>query len=419
MNNSIVKGYVINIGLTSCRLFSVLDDSTLKEGPVTSYEISDPSADHYLDGIIEHVKSKVLPHIKSNPKILQKVFVDAKFSEVFKSEMEEKDFIRRFYNETNLYFNVLTQRQTEENLIRLFGEIPNDTVVINIDSRGVDVLEIKSTECIMHRLPIRLDAIDPLLEKKKIGEKWNEQQIDTIKNYIKRNISKQLKNINAQNAIIIKEELSFMSNNGYPLEKDANNIYYILADAYKKTNREKVFSIDFRERLKERYNEETEINRFYGFKRGHIILETLFDVIGIKKIIPSNQHSIHGSIHAYVFNVVISGSTKDGRIAYMIDANKIIKNLGATVLSPTFEGKDWNAITPDSDYNHLKAIDDCDVLFICNKDHYVGVSTQCEIYYAYARRKTIAFWNEPGAKERFSFIPHEHWEFVQTLTSTK
>lgn len=411
-------GYVINIGLTSCRLFTVLNDTTLKEGPVTSYSIADPSATGYLDGIIKHVKSIVLPHIESNPQILIKVFVDTMFSDVFNSPAEEKDFIRRFYEETNLYFNILSREQMEINLNKLFGEVKAGTIIVNIDSRGVDVLEIQEKESIIHRLPIRLDAVDPVLKRKKIGEIWDEQQISIIKDFIKSKINKQLKGIKAEKAIIIKDELSFMQDIGYPLIDSSSVSPYISVNDYKKANREKLFSVDYLSILSNKYQDKSTVNRFYGFKRGHLILETIIDAVGVSMIFPSNQHSVHGDINAYIFKVVLSGSTNQHRIAYMVEANTIMKGLGATVLSPSFIGENWSSITTDSDYEHLKAIDNCDVLFICNKDQYVGESTKCEIYYAYGRRKTIAFWNQPDNEERFSFIPHEHWEYINSLVNS-
>lgn len=74
-------------------------------------------------------------------------------------------------------------------------------------------------------------------------------------------------------------------------------------------------------------------------------------------------------------------------------------------------------ITTASDYRHLRAIDDCDILFICNKDGYIGESTACEIYYASALRKTIVFWAEPDKDDskRLYCIPHEHWNNIKII----
>jgi len=92
---------------------------------------------------------------------------------------------------------------------------------------------------------------------------------------------------------------------------------------------------------------------------------------------------------------------------------------GTKITSPLFtaKGKLAKSISPDTEYDHLKAIDDCDVLFICNGDDngYLGDSTKCQIYYAYAQKKTIAFWREPSENERISFIPSEDWGTIENL----
>jgi nucleoside 2-deoxyribosyltransferase len=104
----------------------------------------------------------------------------------------------------------------------------------------------------------------------------------------------------------------------------------------------------------------------------------------------------------------------------MFQAQKIMEQIGATVLSPSVTSDRTLAkeITADTEYEHLKAIDDCDVLFICNNrdDGYLGESTKCHIYYAYAQKKTIAFWREPLADKQLSFIPHEYWEPIKEFS---
>lgn len=90
--------------------------------------------------------------------------------------------------------------------------------------------------------------------------------------------------------------------------------------------------------------------------------------------------------------------------------------MGAVVLSPHLsDTKQFDPITRESDYAHLKAIDDCDILFICNKDGYIGETTACEIYYASALRKTIVFWREPEDNNRLKCIPHEHWNNIKIV----
>lgn len=139
MNKIIDIGYLINIGISTCRLFKVHNDESLKEDRVISYGIL-PEDVGYFDELIKIVQSivKTIPH-----NFLVKVIVDTKFSELFSNETELKEFVRNFYVKTNLYFNILTQKQTEKNLYKLFGKIAEETGIINIGGRYVDIISEK------------------------------------------------------------------------------------------------------------------------------------------------------------------------------------------------------------------------------------------------------------------------------------
>ena len=114
-------GYLINVGVTTCRLFGVREDESLKELSVNSYGIL-PENEGYFEEIINQINERIVKTINSDA-FLIKVIVDSKFADLFESEIELKEFIREFYVQTNLYFNILTQDQTERNLEKLFGEI--------------------------------------------------------------------------------------------------------------------------------------------------------------------------------------------------------------------------------------------------------------------------------------------------------
>lgn len=113
-------GYLINVGVTTCRLFGVREDESLKELSVNSYGIL-PENEGYFEEIINQINERIVKTINSDA-FLIKVIVDSKFADLFESEIELKEFIREFYVQTNLYFNILTQDQTERNLEKLFGE---------------------------------------------------------------------------------------------------------------------------------------------------------------------------------------------------------------------------------------------------------------------------------------------------------
>lgn len=417
-------GYCINIGTTSCRLFEVLNNKTLKETVVSTYDVNDPEDDDYLDGIIAHVKKELLPRMQGNPAhLLQKVFVDSDFADIFSQHHDQtlqKDFTRKFYEETNLYFNVLSKTQTEENLKRLFHELPNRTAIINVGARGVDILRYDDGKFHMHSIEITLADIMEYARLKNFPEVWTEPTVDTIKDYIRGRIGHQLDDVKVDNSIIIKGELEFMQNLGYPLKMETGQLS-LTQRVYKQANREKLFFTDYLATLKSQHGDDTAVRRLHGFKFGHLLIETMLDAMRNKRVLPKNDLSIHGNhINAYIFNVVISGSTHGGREMYMLEAHDIVQKMEANVLSPPIiDGKLSETITADTEYAHLKAIDECDVLFICNRaeNGYIGESTKCEIYYAYALRKTIAFWHEPPADKRLSFIPHEHWGAIRSLVA--
>ena len=405
-----VIGYFINFGVTTCRLFEIQKrEKILKERKTISYDISDTHNSNYLKGIIQHVKNEIFPIINTEKnQFFLKAFADACFSEVFASESKRNDFIMDFYTETHLYFNILSQKQTEENLKRLFNKIESGTAIVNIGSQYIDILVKKGKRFEMHNLKFSLNSVSRYISKHAILEKWNEKNIIQIKEYIYKQIKDDISKIKAKNVVIIKDELKFMKELGYPLRfEDGGNC--ISFEDYKKANRDFMFCVDYRNEVDLNYTDRAISNRMYGFKIGHIVLEKIFECIGTEIIIPSDELSIHGSLNAYIFNIAISGSTSDERANYMIEAHRIMTEMGATVLSPRIVNGKLSKQSSETDIKHANAIRECDLLFVSNKDEYIGEQTAREIYGAYLLNKPIAFWREPNNVERLEYIPHEQW----------
>ena len=93
----------------------------------------------------------------------------------------------------------------------------------------------------------------------------------------------------------------------------------------------------------------------------------------------------------------------------MIEAHRIMTEMGATVLSPRIVNGKLSKQSSETDIKHANAIRECDLLFVSNKDEYIGEQTAREIYGAYLLNKPIAFWREPHNVERLEYIPHEQW----------
>lgn len=416
-------GYCVNVGTTSCRLFEIRGDQTLKELQVVPYDISDVNDDRYLDGITQLVRTQLLPRInEDSTQLFLKVFVDVGFNEIFDSfedPSRRTDFIRDFYQQTNLYFNVVSKRQTEENLRRLFLTVRDDTAIVNIDSQGADILHITSSEIRMHRIQIPLRRIQEFVAARGFPDVWTESNIDAAKSYIREALGDQLGSVRVDNAIIIKDELRFMTDHGYGL-KLVNGNRSLSQFNYKKANRERLFGVDFRAQLEKKHGgDDASIRRIYGFRYGHLLIETILEAMHNKLVIPKDDLTIHGDhLNAYIFNVVLTGSTHEGRHRNIVNAHELIGRIGVNVLSPlVMDGELSRPISADSEFDHLKAIDECDVLFVCNQSDagYIGEATKCEIYYAYALKKTIAFWVDPPDDSALSFIPRERWGAIETL----
>lgn len=417
-------GYFINIGLTSCRLFEVCDKETLSEIKTISYTIFDPQHSNYLKGIIQHIKKDVLPEILEKPaKLFTKVFVDYSFSNMLEQQEDastKDNFILDFYRETGLCLILLTKTQTIDNLKRLFGDITEKTAIIDINSENLDILYFSKREFHMYNLNVTLSDVKAFVRQQRYPEVWTDLIVQEIKEFILKKIDSQMDGIEIKRAIIIKGELSFMKSMRYPLRQKYNH-YELPQQEYLKKNHSLLFLTDYKDRLKKEHHDEATLERLYNFRYGHILIETVLDKANNKIVIPQDEHSIHGSGYgtyvAYIFNVVVSGSTHKGREKYILQACERLTKMGATVLSPVFDHEGQLCeISAETQEEHLRAIRECDMLFVCNKDNgYIGETTKCEIYFAHALYKPIAFWLEPPEDKRISFIPKERWNIFMSL----
>lgn len=159
----------------------------------------------------------MLPELKKyGNHIFFKAFADAAFMDIFHSDKERDKFISDLYVSTGLYFNILTQKQTEENLRKIFKNTGNVSAVINIGSMYIEMLVHTSKKYEMYNLKLSLNDISNFLAKRSIPEIWDEVQIEAIKQFIKDKIGNDLKKIKAKRVVIIKNELDFMNEMGYP-----------------------------------------------------------------------------------------------------------------------------------------------------------------------------------------------------------
>ena len=163
-----------------------------------------------MDNIIKHVINEILPTIKEREQLFIKAFADSVFLDIFPSERKRNEFIMRFYTETRLFFNIVSEKQTEENLKKRFGNIGSSTAIVNIGSQYVDILVKKNKKFKMYNVAISLKDITEYVERHAISEVWSMQNIsdikDSIKKLLKERSEKALENIKVKDAIIIKND---------------------------------------------------------------------------------------------------------------------------------------------------------------------------------------------------------------------
>ena len=429
-------GYCIGFGLNSCRVFQIVKDGKkrgkLKEYKLFSYanNTATKGSIEYWKGIISTVESRIAPIIKQSGKhVYYKAFADASFEDVFTSknnQLQKADFIAELYDKTGIYFNVLTQKQTETNMRKIYNSKDDIRAVINIGASGIEMLaNVAKPKALrasfqMINIDFSLDDLENYVINQKIGKVWSDQDISNIRGYIKKKLLSQQKKIGIQlteiyadKVVIIKNERQFMRELKYDLKNDGARDT-IDIETYKSNNRNILFSIDYEEYLKKHFPE-AEVKRLFGFRYGHILLQSLFELIHTEVIIPSDEISIHGSKDAYIFNVVVSGSTSDENVQYMIDAVNALDAAGLNVISPRIVNNKLEEITKKTNRDHAKAIRECDLLFVSNGNGYIGEQTKCEIYGAYIANKPIAFMVEPPPEastekgSHLEFIPHEIW----------
>ncbi len=437
-----IVGYVINFGLTSYRIFEVPKIKNKKDGynliplkeiKVKPYNIPSNSGKDFFEYLIVLLKEDILPNLKK--RMFVKTFADARFRELFKTPQSLNNYINRIFRETGQFLSIVTPEQTKSNMLKLFSH--NVDAVVVIGTYDVEILVRKSKKknskgksdtYEMLELEISVDDLEKFIGKHRIEEVWKEDVITCLKDHVKGKISKVLSGVNASKVMIIKNELTFMQKMGYDLQqREGDN--YIDVDTYKKNNRELLFGTDYSSEVKNSSGDEWDYKRMHGYKAGHLILETIFDIIEAEEIIPSNELCIHGNEMAYVFNVVVSGSTQGNYEKDMVEAILLLRKRGVNVKSPKLKPNNKELVPKsiDTQYNHIQAIRDCDLMFVSNKHGYIGDETKREIFAAFVLNKPIAMWKRMplnGCSDSdnnydngdLSYIPHEGWEgYMQYL----
>jgi len=233
--------------------------------------------------------------------------------------------------------------------------------------------------------------------------------IDKLKRRISRNINTQKIDLKQCMAIYLGGEIDFLKALKYDLDKnsifnDKEHEYSITYDSFYEQSLEKVLK-----KSQDNLNNEAvdlELAWKEGIKPCTLIAIALFQLLGIKVIIPSNKKEFYGMHYKNFQNIVITGSKKKNgkEIEAWVD---YFNSRGINVYSPQIENKDdLNEILEEA--HHLQAINQCDTLIVCNSssDGYIGDATLFDIGYALAKEKRVITTQKP-TKDVFNLIAVE------------
>lgn len=326
----------------------------------------------------------------------------------FRNLTQKDNFINEFYAVTGLYFNIISQDLEAHYMAPILNQYSQElgnTILMNIGGGSIEVLFYRNGKADgdPQKLSFGANYISETIFPN-INRQCNKQLLDEIIKFVKKRLEPH--NDDFQNAIYIGGELSFMKLLGYPLESnhlfsDTFHPCVINSENYYRYNKKLFFDYT----IEDLYALMPD-NPYWmdGARACSAIAQAICEHYGVQHIIPSDLNLIDGVCMQEARNVVLCGSFNKHlyQMKLLIGA---LNNKGINVLSPKntdVVGNHSGFVLLDGDkminnckwsveIQHLRAIDECDMVIICNYDNYVGYSTAVEIGYALKSGKKIVF----------------------------
>ncbi len=340
---------------------------------------------------------------------------------IFRELTNKQAFIEEFYTMTRLFFNIVSHELEAFYLEKAWignCDYKNKLVIINIGGKTTELI-FYNNGFVTERKMLSLGVGTILKKYNAINEEYSPTPLSEVVEYI----SNMLPFVDRRydTAIYTGGELTYMNVAGYYLEKnnifdDENHPSMITIDNYCIQNKRIFSEITIADLRNMMPNNPAWMN---GARACSAIAQAICMQYGINKIIPSDSNLIDGINVQEVKNVVICGSFNKqlDKITKLIG---VLKTQGITVDSPLntevvgsekgfilFKNdKIINRCTWSVEALHLKAIETCDMIIVCNFDKYVGTKTSLEIGYAYKCGKKIVFLYDNETVDDFD-IPSE------------
>lgn len=325
---------------------------------------------------------------------------------IFRELNNKNDFIEQFYTATKLLFNIISHDLEAFYLERAWignCNISDEVMVINIGGKTTELVFIKNGKS-LNRVKLNIGVGSILKQYKYINNTFSMVDFEDIYNYI----SPQLPSIktNAQIAIYTGGELTYMKLAHYNLSRntfftDELHPYMISLSDYKLRNTEIFYNITIEELRKLMPKNPAWMD---GARACSALAQCICQKYNIDFIIPSDSNLIDGVCNQEAQKVVVCGSFNKN-LKQISELIKKLKSQGIKVLSPQntdiINIEDGFVIFKNDKFvnnckwsiesQHLKAIDESDLVIICNYDNRIGTSTSIELGWALKAGKKIVF----------------------------
>lgn len=328
---------------------------------------------------------------------------------IFRDIRYKQDFVEEFYIKTRLYFNIIPHGLEAFYLEKAWlGRVPcqDNIIVINIGGKTTELI-FYAQGSIIDKKMLSIGVGTILTNFPSINDSYSSYSLENIVAYIRKNLPK-LKNP-CKTAIYTGGELSYMQVARYDLMNnfifdDSKHPFSISIENYIRRN-EQIFSEITIEELRSMMpNNPTWMN---GARACSAIAQAICMHYKIEVIVPSDSNLIDGVREQEARSAVVCGSFNKhlNEISLLIEHLKL-QNI--QVLSPSNTEvvgaeKDFVLLKNDNMINnsiwsieigHLKAIELCDMVVVCNFDNHIGTTTSLEIGYAYKCGKKIVFLHD-------------------------
>lgn len=325
---------------------------------------------------------------------------------IFRDIKHKQDFIEDFYIKTHLYFNIISHDLEAFYLEKAWlDKVPysEDVVVINIGGKTTELI-FYSQKNIVDKKMLSIGVGTILTNFSSINERHSLISLDDVVSFVRENLPDVKKDY--KTAIYTGGELTYMQVAGYSL---VNNFIFndslhpsvILSENYFQRNKQ-IFSEITIENLRSMMPSNPAWMN--GARACSAIAQAICKHYQIEFIVPSDSNIIDGVKKQEVRTVVVCGSFN----RHLNEISSLIENLNLRnikVLSPSNtevigSKKGFVLLKNDNMINestwsiealHLKAIEACDAVIVCNFDDYIGTTTSLEIGYAYKCGKKIVF----------------------------